>query len=203
MKSSSTGFCCILLYLYLAPLHGLNVEDPEIFQISNPLPTIDNKVGVQQLGGMISSFPRGRLILARSYLTPEFSRPVENVNGIESSLVGTSTPEHDYAIIVSIIVQRTVTSVRGNSPECFYFNPLHGSGVVHPQVIHVYRIYIINQVPAYPPNKTSSSPITQQLCPHRGDGLAAEVLFTGFHICFSIISLNIRIMVYFCYNLFN
>jgi hypothetical protein len=112
---------------------------------------------------MISSFPRSRLILLGIDLYPFFGIPVENIDGIEALFVGSSSSEDDNLIVLRIIVHGAIRALGWFISSGMNFLPLHSYRIVSPQIIHVIRIYIKLEVPAYPPKKTISSPITQQV----------------------------------------
>ena len=112
---------------------------------------------------MVCPFPRGRLIFFRIDLDPLFGVPIEDIDGIKALLVGSSPSEDDDMIVLRIIVHGAIGSLGRFISSSMYFFPLHSYRVVGPKVIHVVRIYIQIDVPAYPPKKTISSPITQQV----------------------------------------
>ncbi len=112
---------------------------------------------------MVSPFPRGRLIFFGVDFDPVLGVPIEDVDGVEALLVGPSSSEDDDLIVLGIVVHGAVGSLGGLVSSCLDLLPLHGYRVVGPQVIHVIRIYMRWEVPAYPPKKTISSPITQQV----------------------------------------
>lgn len=112
---------------------------------------------------MVSSLPRSRLVFFGIDLDPLFGVPIEDIDGIEALLVGSSSSEDDDVIVLRVIVHGAIGSLGRFISSSMYFFPLHSYRVVGPKVIHVVRIYIQIHVPAYPPKKTISSPITQQV----------------------------------------
>ena len=114
------------------PETSFKVKGPDIIQVGNALPSVDNQVGVEQLGGVVCPFPRQLLIFyigTRSTLilnfAPDLGFPVEDTNGVIAHFVGSSAPEEINFVIDAIVTGRAVRS-RGRARTFgFYFCPLH------------------------------------------------------------------------------
>jgi hypothetical protein len=91
---------------------------------------------------VVCSFPWYDLILIIHDLAPYFGTPIQYIYGVKPCFIQPTTPKHNNSIIFTIIMERTVASLWRHCTECLYFNPLHGAGVVHPNIIHIHRIYI-------------------------------------------------------------
>ena len=137
MKPTSTWPRFVLIDLYLLPFVSSQVKHPEIIQISNPLPSKDDKIGIHNRRRMVSSLPRSCLICNWTYLSPQFSIPVKNTNSIEPFLVISPSSYYNYSIVFLIVVSSTIRSEGRNIPSCFVLFPSHSLCVETPQIIHV------------------------------------------------------------------
>ena len=100
---------------------------------------------------MICPFPGCRLVGLRLNLDPLLGLPIEYADGIEPLLVRSASAKDDDSIIISIVAHGAVGAMGGDIACGVYFLPLHGDGVEGPQVVHVVGVWVIDDVPAYPP----------------------------------------------------
>ena len=68
--------------------------------------------------------------------------PIKNINAIKSFFVGSSSPENDDPVIMSVVVHGAVGPVRGRVSSRMHLLPLHGDGVEGPDVVHVIGVYV-------------------------------------------------------------
>ena len=120
---------------------------------------------------MISSLPWSGLVLFRCNFSPYFGVPVKHADWIEALLVRSSSTKNYNLVGHRIVVDSTVRSMSWLLSSCVDFFPDSLSGMVGPEVIHVIRIFMWKEIPAYPPKKRTSSWMAVQVCPQRGHGL--------------------------------
>lgn len=141
---------------------------------------------------MVGTLPRCRLIASGSKFCPYFGCPVEDADSVKSLFVGSTSTEDHNRVGCWVKAEGTVWPVRRFGASGGYFSPNALGGMIGPEVVHVIRVWMIDDVPAYPPKKSISSLMTQQAWPHRGQGL---LLFFSirFQVAFSM-SLDIELL---------
>ena len=137
VESTSTGSNCILIDNDLSPPFALEVENPEIVQISQPFATKNHHVRVCQLSNVIGAFPRGSFVLLGNYLSPYFGFPVEDTDSIESLFIGSSSTEDDDLVSGRVIVDGAVRTKRRSLSSGDDLLPGLLSGMISPEVVHV------------------------------------------------------------------
>lgn len=95
---------------------------------------------------MISSLPRRGLVLFGRDLRPLLRHPVQDINGVKSLLIWSTTPKNNDPIILRVITHRTIGSLGGCLACGFDFRPFHGGGVEGPHIIHINRFCITSEV---------------------------------------------------------
>ena len=70
-------------------------------------------------------------------LYPLLVSPVEDINGIKSAFVGSTTSKDNNSIVFSIIAHRAVRSLSGRIPCSFDFVPFHRDGIEGPYIVHI------------------------------------------------------------------
>jgi len=91
---------------------------------------------------MVGSLPGSIFVLFGDNLDPLLGRPVENTDGVEPLLVGSSAAKYDNLLVFHIIVHGAVGPLSGNIAFSWDFSPLHGDRVEGPEIIHIGRIGI-------------------------------------------------------------
>jgi hypothetical protein len=86
---------------------------------------------------VISPLPRCRLVFFGSDLSPNFGLPIQDVDGVESLLVGPSASEYYDLLVVRVVVHGAVGAVRRSVACGGYFFPFLIECVISPNVIHV------------------------------------------------------------------
>ena len=142
MKPTSTWSWFVLIYLNLLPFVCSQVKNPKIVQISDSLPSKKNQIGIHHGRRMIGSLPRSRLIGIGTYLSPQFSVPIQYTKSIKPSFVIPSSTDHNERITLLIIMSSTIRSERRYISSSFMLFPNHSLCVKTPQIIHVERILI-------------------------------------------------------------
>ena len=108
VKPSRTWAHRILVEFDLSPTYSLEVEYPKVIEVCHALSTKDGEIGVLEFCGMVGAFPGCRLILFGIDLDPLLGGPVEDVDGIKSLFVGSSSSEEDELMIGGIIAESCV-----------------------------------------------------------------------------------------------
>jgi hypothetical protein len=99
-----------LVNFYFLPLAVAQVEGPEIVQISQPLASEDDEVGVEHGGGVVGPFP-GRFLTGLGLNgTPLLGAPVEHAEGVEACFVGSASSKKYNRVTLGIVVGCTVGS---------------------------------------------------------------------------------------------
>lgn len=73
----------------------------------------------------------------RDNFSPFFSRPIEEVNGVVTGLVGASSSEHDDPIVDLVVGKGAVGAPGGDCSSGLNFGPVVRDGVEGPEVIHI------------------------------------------------------------------
>jgi len=140
VKPSRTWAHRILVEFDLSPTYSLEVEYPKVIEVCHALSTKDGEIGVLEFCGMVGAFPGCRLILFGIDLDPLLGGPVEDVDGIKSLFVGSSSSEYYDLVAMRVVVHGAVGAVGGFVAGGLHFFPAEGVGVVGPEVIHVVGI---------------------------------------------------------------
>lgn len=86
---------------------------------------------------MVGTCPRSRLVIFGIYLDPFFGFPVEDVKGVKSLFVGSSSSEDDQSVVMLIVVHGAIRPLRGDISSGVDLIPFHGDNIETPDVIHV------------------------------------------------------------------
>jgi hypothetical protein len=75
---------------------------------------------------MVGPFPRSSLVFLGVDLNPLLGAPIENIDGVESLFVGSSSSEDDDLVVQGIVVHGAVGAVGGLVAGGLDFLPLEG-----------------------------------------------------------------------------
>ena len=153
MKPTSTWSYCIFIEFDLCPTFTSEVKYPEIIHICQTFSSEYYQIRVAELGNMVSSLPRSSFVFFRCNLSPNFCVPIKNADWVETLLVWSSSSKNYNLVGGRIVVDGTVRSVSWFLSCSVDFFPDSLSGMIGPEVIHVIRIYMCKEIPAYPPKK--------------------------------------------------
>ena len=125
MEPSGTGFYFIIGDLDLSPTESQKVKDPQVVHISNAFTSKNDKIRIDELGYVISPFPRSYLIFLGRDFNPFHGTPIQNTNGVKTLFIGPTTSKNDNLIIFLIVVHGAVGPLCRNVAFSFDLSPFH------------------------------------------------------------------------------
>ena len=145
MKSSWRWLFLFLRNLHLMPLSFNQIEKPEIIEVRKILSSKYYKVVSNDLRNMICPLPRPNFEINWLNSFPFFSNPIKGINGIESFLTLPSTCKKYETIVIFIVIKSGIRSWFWDIPRSLIILPLECECTKNPEIVHVVRIYIINE----------------------------------------------------------
>ena len=86
---------------------------------------------------MVSSLPRGGLILFWRQLRPFLTFPIKDIDWVVSDLIGSASSKYDDSIILLIVVESAIRARRWCTAISLDLVPFHSDCIERPNIIHI------------------------------------------------------------------